>query len=402
MAASVPELMAEARAEQALIAAQLRALKGESDGGGDRFSPYSPSLSPGSPGGPGASPRPSPSSPAAWEGASPTLPGMPGMPAEELSALRAHVAELDHELVQRDCAIEDLQAKLKEVQEALEKKALLSPAEGGLWKDRYQTAQKESEIRGREVKELKLKMEIKEKEVRLLSQYVRKLEEEARESEQQQLVSRLHGLEEAFARCVGRVTQALTAGVVGVSLAAREASVPRFVLLTPRPGTALLEVFEEPDSNWELVAVELKSDEKNPPVTLDEKNLCLMISGIFSGMAETSEGSLAMKCQDQASFTKWSLAFRDIMGITDLMATQDVENVPESSSPVSGRSTIKNGKMKRKKKKKKKKKKKNKKKKAKGRVQKERKGESEEAGGAKKQPEQPQPFASASSRTLHQ
>lgn len=115
MAASVPELMAEARAEQALIAAQLRALKGESDGG-DRFSPYSPSLSPSGP-----SPRPSPSSPGAaalWEGASPSA---QGMPAEELSALRAHVAELDHELVQRDCAIEDLQAKLKEVQEALEK-----------------------------------------------------------------------------------------------------------------------------------------------------------------------------------------------------------------------------------------------------------------------------------------
>lgn len=31
------------------------------------------------------------------------------------------------------------------------RKALLSPAEGGLWKDRYQTAQKESELRGREV-----------------------------------------------------------------------------------------------------------------------------------------------------------------------------------------------------------------------------------------------------------
>lgn len=119
MAASVPELMAEARAEQALIAAQLRALKGESDGG-DRFSPYSASPGRASPG-PSASPRPSPGSPGAaalWEGASPSA---AGMPAEELSALRAHVAELDHELVQRDCAIEDLQAKLKEVQEALEK-----------------------------------------------------------------------------------------------------------------------------------------------------------------------------------------------------------------------------------------------------------------------------------------
>ena len=32
----------------------------------------------------------------------------------------------------------------------------------------------------RQVKELKLKMEVKEKEVKLLSQYVRKLEEEAK------------------------------------------------------------------------------------------------------------------------------------------------------------------------------------------------------------------------------
>ena len=112
MASSVPELMAEARAEQALIAAQLRALKGEASPEAAPFSPYTPS---------------------ARSVASPTAPGRPldleaspmaspKMAApEELSALRAHVAELDHELVQRDCAIEELQAKLRETQEALEK-----------------------------------------------------------------------------------------------------------------------------------------------------------------------------------------------------------------------------------------------------------------------------------------
>lgn len=65
------------------------------------------------------------------------------------------------------------------------------------------------------------------------------------ESEQKQLVSRLHVLEDAFARCMGRVTQALTAGVVGVSLD-QARPVPRFVLLTARPSNAVLEIFEEP------------------------------------------------------------------------------------------------------------------------------------------------------------
>jgi hypothetical protein len=44
---------------------------------------------------------------------------------------------------------------------------------------------------------------------------------------------------------VGRVTQALTAGVVGVSLD-QARPVPRFVLLTARPSNAVLEIFEEP------------------------------------------------------------------------------------------------------------------------------------------------------------
>ena len=58
------------------------------------------------------------------------------------------------------------------------------------------------------------------------------------------LVSRLHRLEDAFARCVGRVTQALTAGVVGVAVVAdtEDVPAPRFVVLTARPDTAILEV----------------------------------------------------------------------------------------------------------------------------------------------------------------
>jgi len=350
----VPELMAEARAEQALIAAQLRALKGTE--GSEAFSPYSPAT---------GSLRSAPGSPRNGGNHRDMSPGLEGsvmgspVGGEELSALRAHVAELDHELVQRDCAIEELQGKLKQVSEALEK-ALLSPAEGGLWKDRYQTAQKESELRTREVKELKLKMEVKEKEIKLLSQYVRKLEEEARvrdgqrerlltdasvarskfkqtESEQQQLVSRLHRLEDAFARCVGRVTQALTAGVVGVAVVAdtEDVPAPRFVVLTARPNTAILEVFEEPDANWELVAVELTPNGDLPPVSLDETMLSLIISGVFSihGTEVTDVKHLAIKCPDKASFMKWSLAFRDVLGITDVMAHElPVRDDPVDSS----------------------------------------------------------------------
>lgn len=133
-------MMAEARAEQALITAQLRALKGEGwvsetvseTVAGEVFSPYT--------GSPRGSPRGAEGSPS-FESAGPG--------PEELGALRAHVAELDHEIVQRDCHIEELQQRLRQLEEALEK-ALLSPAEGGLWKERYQTAQKENEVRARD------------------------------------------------------------------------------------------------------------------------------------------------------------------------------------------------------------------------------------------------------------
>jgi len=54
------------------------------------------------------------------------------------------------------------------------------------------------------------------------------------------------------------------------------------------------------DANWELVAVDLKTTGPVPPVTMDEENLSLMISGVFSGMVEATESSLAIKCPDKA------------------------------------------------------------------------------------------------------
>ncbi|CAJ1461010.1 unnamed protein product, partial [Effrenium voratum] len=353
--ASVPELMAEARAEQALIASQLRALKGEPPLGDSPRSPSKPGQQPGplsptssfSPKAPGFGAGLGGLGGLAGRGsgergagvglsASPSLAGpLQGYP-DEISALREHVAELDNEIAMRDMATEALREKVRNLQEALEK-ALLSPAEGGLWKDRYQTAQKENEVRGREIKELKLQMDVKDKEIKLLSQYVRKLEEEARirdsqrerlltdasisrskfkqtEAEQQELVTRLHGLEDSFARCVGRVTQAATAGVVGVCLEEAQ-PVPRFAVLTRRePNGAVLEIFEEPDSHWELCAVELSplGVGRKPPVGLDENALSLVTCGVAGGGVGSQEmvSCPAIKCPDRASFIKWSCAFR--------------------------------------------------------------------------------------------
>ena len=61
------------------------------------------------------------------------------------------------------------------------------------------------------------------------------------------------------------------------------------------------------DANWELVAVELKTTGPVPPVTMDEENLSLMISGVFSGMAEATESSLAIKCPDKACLGSYEL-----------------------------------------------------------------------------------------------
>eukprot|EP00913_Durusdinium_trenchii_P007949 g7455.t1 len=269
--ASVPDLMAEARAEQALITAQLRALKGEA-AEGDAFSPRH------AVGVAGASPV------ATKRGWTEELPdaavglGSPkantGAPAapEELSALRAHVAELDHEIVQREIVIEELQSKLKTTEESR--------------RARVRDTQRERLLTDAQIARSKFKQT---------------------ESEQQQLVSRLHGLEDAFARCVGRITGALTAGVVGVCLDEAQ-PVPRFVVLTAHPaGNGLLEIFEEPDSHWELCAVELSplGVGKKPPVTLDENTLSLVTCGVLGGGVAPSLASVAspaLKCPDKASF----------------------------------------------------------------------------------------------------
>lgn len=66
-----------------------------------------------------------------------------------------------------------------------------------------------------------------------------------------------------------------------------------------------MEVFEEPDANWELVAVELTPNGDLPPVSLDETMLSLIISGIFSvhGTEVTDVKHLAIKCPDKACLT---------------------------------------------------------------------------------------------------
>lgn len=66
------------------------------------------------------------------------------------------------------------------------------------------------------------------------------------------------------------------------------------------------DVGEEPDSHWELAAVELNplGSGKQPPVSIDETALSLMTYG---GVA-----SPALKCPDKASFSKWCAAFRHL------------------------------------------------------------------------------------------
>ncbi|CAJ1344424.1 unnamed protein product [Effrenium voratum] len=288
--------------------------------------------------------------------------GLGGYP-DEISALREHAAltRLTHGGGSR----ESRRCFSKRPQLKSMREALLSPAEGGLWKDRYQTAQKENEVRGREIKELKLQMDVKDKEIKLLSQYVRKLEEEARirdsqrerlltdasisrskfkqtEAEQQELVTRLHGLEDSFARCVGRVTQAATAGVVGVCLEEAQ-PVPRFAVLTRRePNGAVLEIFEEPDSHWELCAVELSplGVGRKPPVGLDENALSLVTCGVAGGGVGSQEmvSCPAIKCPDRASFIKWSCAFRNLGLLPPYGAVAETPTSPKSPASPGARS----------------------------------------------------------------
>ena len=153
------------------------------------------------------------------------------------------------------------------------------------------------------------------------------------ESDQKQLVSRLHSLEDSFARCIGRVTQALTAGVVGVCIDEAQ-PLPRFVVLSPLPGgSAILEIFEEPDSHWELAAVELSpmGVGKKPPVTLDENALSLVTCGISGGGAAFKEAvsSPAIKCPDKASFEKWTFAFRNVGLLPQYGAVTSVPSSPQ-------------------------------------------------------------------------
>ncbi|CAE8608451.1 unnamed protein product, partial [Polarella glacialis] len=134
------------------------------------------------------------------------------------------------------------------------------------------------------------------------------------EMEQKQLLARLHSLEDSFARCVGRVTQAVAAGVIDVSWDEMQA-VPRFAVLRPCPGgSAVLEVFGEPGSSWELATVELLptgDSSQRPAIVADEALLSLLLSGVVSGKAGAAQGALPkLRCADKDDFAKWAGALK--------------------------------------------------------------------------------------------
>ncbi|CAE8680046.1 unnamed protein product [Polarella glacialis] len=261
----------------------------------------------------------------------PLTSGAPAVPPETL-ALREHIAELDSELQQRDAVVDRLKVTVSELRRTLDK-AMLEPQNGSLWRDMYEEAQLASEARERALQELQLENETRVKEIALLSQYIRKLEDEANncdghrerlllfavvaaaksnsiEAEQKQLLARLHGFEDSFARCIGRVTQALAAGVMNVSLDTMQA-VPRFAVFRLCPGgSAVLEVCEQPDSSWELAAVDLSptgDSSKRPALVADKGSLSLMLSGVVSGNAGAAHGAVpTLRCADKDDFAKWA------------------------------------------------------------------------------------------------
>jgi len=122
----------------------------------------------------------------------------------------------------------------------------------------------------------------------------------ATDKERRSLAGYVEHIEENLVRCVGRANASVAIGVVGAEFGG-EPQTSRFVALRScEGGGAICELFEEPDSAFELGVLEMVSTQAKTKV--DATALSLIAS-------DGAGKSLKLLCTDSVDFRKWAGAF---------------------------------------------------------------------------------------------
>jgi len=224
---------------------------------------------------------------------------------EEWRALQAQIAGMDHAMLERDHEIEKLRrevAKLRStsvipasppsraVQEVEQLRSASQPTHSDVYRDRELAA-----LRSR-VGQLEAEASVRDAQRKQLFEDAssERSRGEAADRQRHHLQQRLEGLEAGFARCINRVTSALAAGVVRVSVK-RADPVSRFALLriVPPTGSGVLELYQEPDDVREAASFELRVDA-----------VVVSLCG-FNIHIDCAGGPVDLQCTNETDLRKW-------------------------------------------------------------------------------------------------
>jgi len=243
-----------------------------------------------------------------------------GEPSPELAVLRERLAEMDSLLIQRDADVERLEVQVTQLQSVLEK-ARQEPLQAGIWRQRYEDMEQQCLAQSKEMSEMKGKLQKRNVEIGNLGRYIRQMEAEIKifeshrdrllqetskvreqlqtvEFERKSLMRRVRELEEGFARCVGRVSHSLAAGVATVILNGKTPELRFLVLRQAKGGNGVLELFQEPDADDEVVAMDLAM---KTGCTAESATDSLTI------VVKSGPSTLRMCCVNVEEFTKWTV-----------------------------------------------------------------------------------------------
>jgi len=240
----------------------------------------------------------------------------------EVPALRRQVATLDAALLDRDVEIEQLKIKANKMETALQH-IRSDSLNAGLWEERYEDAKRVADAHSKRINDAHKEKEERVQQIRCLVQYVRTQERSSvickaqigrlggeTHSRQDQLLlsdmrrkklsDQVTELEDGFVRCVGRITNSLTAGIITLSISEHDTGAVRFAVFRKiGKDSGIMEIFEEPDSYNEKISISI-TPETDVRITAHQQ--VLIRSSRDSEVA-------AMGCASEEELEKWLGAF---------------------------------------------------------------------------------------------
>jgi hypothetical protein len=240
---------------------------------------------------------------------------------QQVSQLREEVADLESSLMERDAEIDGLRFKVADLEDKM-RSAVNSGNYSSVWQTKYEEQQRIVQMREQRAGELQNDQETRQQELTTLMSYITMMRKNGSQDERERTQkldmfsnirdshhtaaqdrqyaeeSVMH-IQGGIVRCIHRVTQSIAAGIMTVTIGTDDEDIVTFATLRSSDEGGVLELFEEPDANWEMASVDL-STSSGASASVDRLRYEINLRAGSGGEP------MLIKCANPEEFAKWA------------------------------------------------------------------------------------------------